>query len=307
MKKTTKTNTKSKLSKEELDNLSKLSGEKDTKSAPAFKLSSLKLNGRDGGFFKTVLASDGSIKHNEDGKALLVEVKNPTGIILRPRKSFSKEGGDYQLFSTEGSVSPKSVFTIFKKTDGVKGPLINMVGQGTASELKTQFPEIKMNQILYFLLDTEDGHELVRLKVHGMGLCQIFNYFKEFDATEHIFQYKTILSQKADKNQFGKFFVPTFKKGEALTDFTAVKENLELINAKIEAIELYAKERSDEAEAMVEAKTTGKRSGSLSLDEIRESLKANKEWKKEEEEYNAKVKLPVIDADDDIDVSEMFK
>ena len=105
--KTQKTNKKVETSKEELDELSELSGEKDTRAAPSFKLPSLKLNGRDGSYFRTVLNEDGSLKQTEDGKALLLEVENPTGIILKPRKSFSYECPSYQLFTSEGSINQK--------------------------------------------------------------------------------------------------------------------------------------------------------------------------------------------------------
>ena len=59
--KTQKTNKKVETSKEELDELSELSGEKDTRVAPSFKLPSLKLNGRDGSYFRTVLNEYGSL------------------------------------------------------------------------------------------------------------------------------------------------------------------------------------------------------------------------------------------------------
>jgi len=299
---TKKTNTNTKVEEVNLDKLADLSGEKDTKLAPTFKLPSLRVNGKTGGYFRTVLKPDGSLETGEDGKALLLEVKNPTGIILRPRKSFSFIGRDFQLFTNEGGNTQKANFVVFKKSEGKKGDVIQAVGQGTPAEIKTQFPELKMTQILFFLLDTEAGQELCRLKIKGMGLGNLFDYWKEFDSNEHFFQFKTILGEKSDKNQFGKFVKTTFKKGEKVKDLTEVKKNLEMIGEKINAIDEYAKERNDEQEAMIKVETNGTRPpASRSLDEIRESMKELngeeaaeavgekvKEVKEEQDEINVK-------------------
>ena len=301
---TKKTNTKVEA-KVDLEHLSNLSGDKDTRTAPSFKLPSLKLNGRDGGHYRTVLDSTGELKKNEDGKALLVEVKNPTGIILKPRKSFSYECPSYQLFTSEGSISPKAVFAVFKKEETKKGFSITMVGQGTAAELKGKFPELKMTQIVYFLLDGDKEEELVRLKVHGMSLGSIFDYFKEFGSNEHFFQYKTVLGQKPDKNQYGKFFVSTFKKSEVVKDFSEVKTNLELINQKISEIEAYAAERNAEQEAMVDSEEiVGSRPASSPLDAINTGKWDAEEGEElaEEAGKNRKVKK---DEQEEIDISKI--
>ncbi len=262
----------------DLEILSELAGEKDTKSAPKFSLPSLKNNGKSGGYFITVLNKDGSLKTGEDGKALLKEIENPVGIILKPRKSFNYIGGDFQYFTNESGNTPKAQFVVFKKSEGKKGDVIQMVGQGTSAEIKTQFPELKMIQILYFLLETEQGLELCRFKVKGMSLGNLFDYWKEFEGGEHFFQYFTELGEENDKNQFGKFVKATFTKGKKVTDFTEVKESLELINEKIKAIEEYTLEKNAEQEEMMEAsESSGSRPESSPLDEIRESLALQKE------------------------------
>ena len=305
----TKKQTKVSTSKEELEELSELSGEKDTRVAPAFKLPSLKLNGRDGGYYRTVLNEDGSLKQTEDGKALLLEVENPTGIILKPRKSFSYECPSYQLFTSEGSINQKAIFTVFKKQETTKGFSITMAGQGTAAELKTKFPTLKMTQVVYFMLDTKTGSELCRLKVHGMSLGPIFDYFKEFGSDEHLFQFKTVLGEKNAKNQYGKFVISTFKRGEAVKDFSEVRDNLELIKSKISEIEAYAADKNAEQMAMAEGtadlglgEDVGKRPESSPLDKINTG-----KWDEEEaEELSDKVskkRKAAKDDSDEIDVA----
>lgn len=307
--KTQKTNTKAKVAEVDVEKLSELSGESDTKSAPKFPLPSLKINGKTGGYYLTVLNKDGSLKTGDDGKALLEEVENPTGIILKPRKSFNFIGGDFQYFTNESGNTPKAIFSVFKKTEGKKGDIIQMVGQGTSAEIKTKFPELKMTQILYFLLKTDDELNLVRFKVRGMSLGNLFDYWKEFAGTEHFFQYYTVLGEENDKNQFGKFIKATFTKGETVKDFTEVRESLELIKEKVEAIEKYASERNSEQMAMAEGtadlglgEDVGKRPESSPLDKINTG-----KWDEEEaEELSDKVskkRKAAKDDSDEIDVA----
>lgn len=318
-KKTTKV--QSEVSQADIDQMSQLSDEKNTKAAPKFSLASLKINGKQGGYYKTVLEG-GELATGDDGKAYLEEVKNPVGIILRPRKSFNFIGGDYQLFTSEGGNTPKSVFSVFRKGETKKGFSIQMVGQGTPEQIKAKFPELKMTQVIYFLMD--GSGELVRLKVKGMSLGNIFDYWKEFGANEHLFQYKTILGQEKDKNQFGAFIKSTFKKGEKVTDFTQVKKALELINVNIEAIEAYYKERdaemadyladkpadfSDDENGAVEKPVLGKgpiktkpgKDGQMEIDEDED-----KKDMTEEEKAATRKMLKEMDEDtDDIDVKEI--
>jgi hypothetical protein len=132
-----------------------------------------------------------------------------------------------------------------------------------------------------------------------MSLGNLFDYWKEFSPTEHLFQFKTILGEEKDKNQFGKFIKTTFKKGEKITDFTEIKKAMELIDSKIKAIEAYAQERNAQAEEYVSGDSAkGSRPKSMPLDEIRESLELVHEGENE-------ARLPVIEADDEIDVSKI--
>lgn len=245
MTKTQKTNTKANaISQEDLDEMAEMSDEKNTKTAPRFSLASLKINGKEGGYYKTVLLENGDLKLDDDGKSLLEEIKNPSGIILRPRKSFQFIGADRQLFTNEGGNTPNSLFSVFEKKETKKGFSVQMIFKGTPAQLKEKFPQMKMVQIIYFLLDKPN--ELVKLKVKGMSLGKLFDYWKEFGSNEHLFQFRTILGEEKQKNQFGKFVVSTFKKGEAIKDLAPIKENLELIKTKIEQIEEYYAERDAE-------------------------------------------------------------
>lgn len=287
---TKETNTKTtSTSQEEIDKMSEMSDEKNTKVAPKFALASLKVNGKEGGYFKTVL-ENGELAVGENGKTVLEQIKNPVGIIIRPRKSFNFVGGDYQLFTNEGGNTAKSVFSVFEKKETKKGFSIQMIGQGTPAEIKAKFPELKMTQIIYFLMNDTD--ELVRLKVKGMSLGKIFDYWKEFGPNEHLFQYETILGEEKGKNQFGKFIMSTFKKGVKIKDFTEVKKAMELVSSKIEEIEAYYKERDAEIADMAngtarmyfeDGEVRGTRPPSSPLDAINRGRKEDFEDEDEEE------------------------
>lgn len=295
-------------SKEEIDALSDLSDDKNTRQAPKFSLPSLKLNGKEGGYTRTVLTEDGELKTGEDGKAIQEEVKDPRGIILRIRKSFQYIGVEEQLFTNEGGNTLKSIFSVFQKRETKKGFSIQMAFQGTPAQIKEKFPEMKMVQIVYFLLNTVSypkndkdavyGTDLVRLKVKGMSLGHIFDYFKEFSSKEHIFQFETILGEENGKNQFGKFKMATFKKGKEIADYSKVKESLELISAKIEEIEAYYKERDQEMIDFEEGKP-------IDLSHVGEDKEYATNASEKEDEEKMRAKLKEADEEEEIDVSKI--
>lgn len=239
-------------SQEEIDEMSKSSGEQDVKVAPKYPLASLKMNGNTGKFYKTVL-EDGEMVLNAENKAQLDEVDNPTGVILKPRKSFAFDEAESQLFTSEGGNKSDSIFSVFQKSPTQKGFSTNLIFQGTPAQVKEKFPGIKMTQILYFLLD-QTG-EIVRLKVKGMSLGQIFDYWKEFPgANDHLFQYKTILKSKKDKNKYGTFYVNTFTKGEQITDLSEVRVAIDEVKERVGEIEAFYAERDKEAKNYNEGK-----------------------------------------------------
>jgi len=231
-------------SQEDIDAMAEDSKENELKRAPKYILPSLKINGSTGKFFRTVIESDGSLALDDEGKALLEEVKSPTGVVLRVRKSFTHNGTDVEMFTSEGGNSPKAIFSVFEKTKTKKGTSLQMIDQGTAEQIKARHSEINMVQIVYFLLDKTN--EIVRLKVKGMGLGEVFAYWKEFEGNDHSFQFTTILGQKADKNKFGSFFVNTFKKGAKIEDLTNVKAAQDEVNENIDKIEKFHEERNKE-------------------------------------------------------------
>lgn len=278
----------------DLEKMEEMSGEKDVKAAPRYTLPSVKLNGNEGKFYRTVI-EDGELKTGDDNKAYLEDMgKTLSGVILRVRKSYFEDGVDSQLFSNEVGNKKNERVTIFQKTENMKGGYsVVPVFTGTPAEAKGRFPELSMIQIIYFLL--KDTGEIVRLKVKGMSLGQLFRYWKEFDQTEHLFEYYTVLGQKADKNKFGSFFVNTFKKGERVKDLEPVQSAMQEVSDKITEIDQYFKESQDLYE-----------DGVIKVKDEVEYVPEKPEEEEDEEEI-ATIEEGQDDEKDTIDAKELFE
>jgi hypothetical protein len=241
------TTKKQTTTKQEVDvnAMAEMSGEKDTKSAPKYTLPSVKMNGKTGSFYRTVI-EDGELKKGEDGKAVLDDMgKEVKGVILKVRKTYFADEAEGQMYSNEIGSGKNEKVSIFHKSENTKGGYTTAcVFTGLASQVKERFPELSMIQIIYFLLS--DTNEIVRLKVKGMSLGQLFSYWKEFEADDHTFEYETILGAKADKNKFGSFFVNTFKKGNKVENLKDVEIAMKEVYENVNKIEEFYKESLSE-------------------------------------------------------------
>ncbi len=227
--------------------MDEMSGDAETRPAPKYVLPSLKVNGKVGTFYRTVI-EDEALKLNEDGKAYLEDLgKSVKGVILKVRKTYFYDGADMQMYSNEVGAGKNEKVSIFCKTENVKGGFnVNHVFSGTPAQVKERYPEISMIQVIYFLLD-ETG-EIVRLKVKGMSLPQLFDYFKGFENHERKYEYITELGVKPDQNKFGSFFVNTFKRGKKVEDLVQVEVAMKEVFDKITEIEEYYKDYNEPVE-----------------------------------------------------------
>ena len=241
---------------DDINAMSDMSGEAELKSAPKYVLPSIRLQGKDGVFNRTIIEND-RLKVGDDGKALLEDVgKEVLGVVLKVRKTYVDNSPDTQLFSNEVGNGANVQVSVFSKLENAKGGFtIGLAHQGTPAEIKARFPEISMVQIIYFMIC--ETNEIVRLKVKGMGLPELFAYWKTFENDEHVFEYITKLGVKSDKNKFGSFFVNTFERGEKVKNLRDVKTAMSEVYEKITEIEDYFieqnKNRSGEGMPIEEA------------------------------------------------------
>ncbi len=235
------------------DKLDELSGDAETRPAPKFVLPSVKLNANktSGNFFRTVIKNE-KLVLDDSGKALLEDMgESIKGVILKVRRTYFEDSADMQTFTNEVGYGKNEKVSVFCKTENTKGGFnTTFVFSGTTAQVKERYPELKMIQIVYFLL--EDTNEIVRLKVKGMSLPALFDYFKSFESYERKFEYITEIGRKSMKmTKNGKaleFFVCTFKKGKRVEDLSNVETAIEEVYNKITEIEEYYKDYNQAVE-----------------------------------------------------------
>lgn len=277
-----KTTTK-KSEEANVEKMEEMSEENEVKQAPKFTLPSVKLNGKEGIFYRTVIEDD-KLKVGEDGRAILENLgKDVSGVVLKVRKTYFQDSPEYQLYTNEVGNSKNAQVNVFEKRENAKGGFnTTFVFQGNPGQVKQRFPELSMIQIIYFLL--EDTNEIVRLKVKGMSLGQLFDYWKEFDPEEHLFEFVSLLGSKKDKNKYGTFFVNTFKKGKRVSDLKTVQIAMEEVHTNLKAIEEFYKGREVEAEREIPIMEEKEEKVIDSEEALEESLKKDKTLKEKDAE-----------------------
>jgi len=212
------------------ENLSEMSGEKNIKQAPRYEVSLVRLQGKEGKFHKITL-SDVNAGDKEIGE----EIK---GVMLKVRRSYVEFKTDNRLFTNEHN-SWRDNITLFESKKTEEGITTRMIDSGMAGDLKKKYPGLKMQQSIYFLLDPEN--EVVKLLVKGKGLSNLFDYWKDFENDEHIYQFITELGVVQEQSPLGPYYAMTFKRGEKtnkeLTE--KVEEKIKEVASKIEEIDSF--------------------------------------------------------------------
>ena len=208
-----------------MEDLEKLSGEDTVKQRPRYILPVIRLNGKTGTFYKFEKDEEGNVAKTDLGKKL-------QGTILKVRRTFVGWGKDYSLFTNEHN-SWKDKMTLFER----KGEAVNMIDVGTSAELRPKYPELKMTQVLYFLLEPEK--EIVKLLVKGKGLQNLFDFWDEFKPNEHIYQYLIEIGIEKGKSQLGEYYYTTFARLREVDDLNLIADKIREVAGKISEIESY--------------------------------------------------------------------
>uniref|UniRef100_A0A7V3JAB3 Uncharacterized protein n=1 Tax=candidate division CPR3 bacterium TaxID=2268181 RepID=A0A7V3JAB3_UNCC3 len=207
------------------EDLTKLSGEENVKQRPRYILPVVRLNGKEGIFYKFEKDEEGNIEKIDLGDRL-------QGTILKVRRTFVGWGKDYSLFTNEHN-SWKDKMTLFERREGE----VNMIDTGTSAELRPKYPELKMTQVLYLLLEPQK--EVVKLLVKGKGLQNLFDFWDEFKSDEHIYQY--LLEIRADKEvgKLGEYYYTTFARLREVDDMNLIADKIREVANKIAEVESY--------------------------------------------------------------------
>lgn len=214
--------------------LSKMSGENTIKTPEKYIVPSIKLDGQVGSFSITTIEKDDKGSQVVNKQPLPNEFQ---GVMLKVRRNLFHYTTSEKLFTNEhNSYKDKViVFSATKKKDDTWGKP-SIVFDGNYKEARAAFPELRMKQAIYFLMPE---YGIVKLFVKGKGLSHLFDYWKEFGSSEHIFQFQTKVGLVEEKSQLGKYFAMTFEKGERLKDITEVADKIKEVCDNLDKVDEY--------------------------------------------------------------------
>lgn len=226
------------MDKEQLDKMSKNSGESSVMGAPRWTLPIVRINGDTGEFLKIYKDKEGNKKTDvlasKDGT---IEV-----ITLKFRRTLNQFTDTESFFSTEHDTFNDRI-TIFSSKDGKIMP----INEGIAKELREKNQLLKMTQVIYALL----GKELVKLQVKGSSLTNFYEFRPEVKKTnKHLFQFLLEIGAEEVKGKRGSYYRMTFKMKEEIDDkkLKEVDEKMTEINEKLEEIDSFYQSRPSEKE-----------------------------------------------------------
>ena len=227
------------LTSAEQEELYRATNEDSVKTAPRYVLPILRLNGKDGKFYRLDFTADGKAEKTE------MPFKEIKGIILTLRRSYAAYSKKVRLYTNEHS-SLADKIVLFETRETQDGWTTNQLDEDYGIPLRKKYQNLKMNQIIYFLLLPEK--EIVKQIVRGKGLSYLFDYFRAYKPEEHLCDYETVISVKEDESDLGQFYSPTFAIGAKFEEVRVVLSAVREISQNLEKIAKYYRERKTEEE-----------------------------------------------------------
>lgn len=220
----------------DLDKLAEMSGEASVRRF-RYQVPVLKFNGSTGKF--SLLTQDDSGKW----KATPVKKEGIEVVVLKVRRvlaSYEKlpDGTGLRTFTNEHN-SWKDTLTVFEMRKGDTKP--RMMDSGSSQDIRNKFPELRLRQSIYCLYK----NDVVKLLVRGKSLSALFDYYKEFEAKEHIFQFVSQLDIHSETNEGGlEYYVMDWKKGPK-SDINVVAKNIQEVKTALDLQDKQYAEMSD--------------------------------------------------------------
>ena len=189
---------------------------------------------------------------DEEGNWVPEEIKGDIELIIlkvrRTLASYEKlpDGSGLRMFTNEHN-NWKDGLTVFEMKKGDTKP--RMVDAGTVQDLRQRWPKLKLRQNLYCLF----GDQIVKFPVRGKSLSNLFAYYQEFKASEHIFQFWTKLGSHSETNEGGlTYYVIDWTRGNQ-ADLPTVAERLKEVKESLELQDKQYAELGTREEAPTEA------------------------------------------------------
>lgn len=212
-------------------NPAEASGETAIKGVRTLELNEVSLNGdgdakeiapgkfeRAGGYFRKRML----VGNPKDAKPQEIDLgRGITLVFLKVRRRLVERGNDGKIVRSTGEHnSPQDIVTLYETATSTKLT-------GTASALRTQFPNLRTVQVVYSLLVTPTKEpELVRFVVKGAslgsdakaeGVMDFYQYISSFTGDDHFYQFKTVLTPILEEGK-KTYFAIKFERGDKLSE-----------------------------------------------------------------------------------------
>ncbi len=221
----------------DINKMARMSGERSE--APRYELPIVRLDGREGKFYK-IVKDEGS---SETQKIELAGVIK--GTPLKFRRVLNSFTDEVSFFTNEHNTW-KDIVTLFERREGKNGSKIQMVDTASVGELREKYQDLKMVQIIYFL---EENGEIVKLQVKGKGLSNLFEFMKEMkdESKGHMFEYLLSIGIKEEEGKLGTFYSMTFETDKKIEKLDDVAAKMEEVSSKLLEIDEYFKAQTPPA------------------------------------------------------------
>ena len=263
--------------------LEKLSGEDNVMSKPTYNLPIIRFNGTGGKFYKNIVNNEGNKEKIDLGESI-------KGTMMKIRRVLTSFTSDYSMSTNEHN-SWRDTVSLFqmKKTD--KGWKRSYVETSPVKVLREKYQNLKMNQVVYFLL--EPDKEVVKLILKGKGLGNLFKFYEEIDGKkdEHIYHFLIEIGATLEEGPLGTYYANTFTRLQEVEDMDLVAKELREVADNLAKIESYYESQApatQEEEADIPTIQEGEQSSDMSKAEV-DSLE--KEEKEASEELNKELNL----------------
>jgi len=222
--------------KVDIDKMSEQSGESNLMGAPRYELPIVRLQGKDGIFQRITKDNEGKSKVEELGDTI-------KGTTLKFRRILSSFSDKQSYFSNEHNSFQDNITLFQSETDSEGKRSTMMVDEGTAKEIKERKQNLKMTQVVYFLMDKE----VVKLQIKGSSLKNFYEFRQEIKKKEnkHFFQFVIEIEKTKIEGKLGVYYTMEFSIKEEIKDLGPVAEKIEEVTKKLEEIENYYKDKGN--------------------------------------------------------------
>ena len=218
------------------NDLEKLSGEENVMSRPSYNLPIIRFNGKEGKFYKHIIDGTGNKEKIDLGDTI-------KGTMLKIRRVLTSFSSDYSMSTNEHN-SWKDTVSLFQTQKTEAGWKRSYIETAPVKVLREKYRDLKMNQIVYFLL--EPDKEVVKLVLKGKGLGNLFKFYADIDKNkdEHIYNFLIEVGATAEEGPLGAYYANTFTRLQEVEDMDLIAKEMRDVAENIAKIESYYEAQS---------------------------------------------------------------